>query len=130
MTALATNSVFAQQGRARIGFDFKIGRTTYPAGTYWIERSAANLGVVSVKGISKNTNQGFVSSLQMSARDDQSPKLVFKLINGSYYLSEMYFAEGKTGYRIQLPKNHRLEDFLGTVTTVECSLTNRSAALN
>ncbi len=90
--SLAATTMFAQWSSASnrfvIPFDFTVGKTTIPAGTYDVKADAQS-PVVLVQGV-KNTDALYTMTQASSAKPaDGIPTLVFRQIDGEYHLAKI-----------------------------------------
>src|SRR6516225_10570553 len=81
---ISVPSIFAQElVRAKVPFDFKVGNTAMPAGSYTI--SSVSQSAISISN--RQEHAGVLAVVRSEyANKDQSPKLVFHKYGDQYFL--------------------------------------------
>jgi hypothetical protein len=96
---------------AKVGFEFTAGDTTFPAGTYRVTRHATGLGELKIAAVG-GTDKGSVAVItrlarEMAADQEKRTALVFDVVNGKSYLSEVWMA-GQDGFLLRgTPDEHK-----------------------
>jgi hypothetical protein len=102
---MGTGSAYAQSSesvQAQIPFDFKVGRTTLPAGEYRVKYDPAEEpGLLTVRSADGH-REVFVLTQPVAVRKDRSnaDKLVFEREGTRYVLSEVFTEDSSTGLEI------------------------------
>ena len=93
--------------KATIPFDFTVGQTRMPAGTY--EFNTLSHGVISIRDSKTAKSILSLVNSQEPSRAHSTPKLVFHRYGNKYFLSQV--SRGHGGAVVQLPTS-KLEDEL------------------
>lgn len=105
LVLMGTGSAYAQSSesvQAQIPFDFKVGRTTLPAGEYRVKYDPAEEpGLLTVRSADGH-REVFVLTQPVAVRKDRSnaDKLVFEREGTRYVLSEVFTEDSSTGLEI------------------------------
>jgi hypothetical protein len=83
---------------AKVPFDFMVGGSRLPAGTYVITTVGDNSGMIAIAG--ENTRRAvYTLTIPLAARDQTAPpQLAFEKIGGQYVLTHITL-EGTDGHR-------------------------------
>jgi hypothetical protein len=87
-TSIGAGSASAQdhQVKATIPFEFKVGRSTLPAGTYTLGSQSSSPGIINVYS---RQNKVYVAALGMQNERGKSNTLVFHHYGSQYFLSDI-----------------------------------------
>lgn len=87
-----------QQVTAKVPFDFVVGGSRMPAGTYVITTVSGNGGMIAIAG--ENTHKAIYTLTIPLAANDQTapPQLAFEKVGGQYVLTHVTL-EGTDGHR-------------------------------
>jgi hypothetical protein len=104
LTLLGGSTANSQSGslNSRVPFEFTVGTTTIPAGTYSIAISGAHTNIVTVRSV--NHSVMALTGARKSDRSNGPTRLVFYRYGHRYFLREMWFSSdrGET-----LPENRQ-----------------------
>jgi len=107
---ISVPSIFAQElVRAKVPFDFKVGNTAMPAGSYTI--SSVSQSAISISN--RQEHAGVLAVVRSEyANKDQSPKLVFHKYGDQYFLAQIWTGSGNAGK--QLPESKLEKELLAS----------------
>jgi hypothetical protein len=102
--AQVTNSL-----RGNIPFDFQVGNTALPAGTYVVGRLATSqAGILTLQGLGqKKTKNIMFSSAMGEPKPGRKPTLIFHRYGSTYFLSEVSPGFGQAGNVLRPSKAER-----------------------
>lgn len=101
----------AQQSEtAEVPFDFHVGKSTMPAGTYTVNRD----GLSSFLQLrSDDTRHGVLMLIQGRANGKNDPRMVFRCYSGDCFLSEIWIP-GAPGYSFDKTSREKEVEKSGT----------------
>ena len=103
LSILTASTSFAQdKEKADVPFEFQIGKTSLPAGTYIVSKIADHSLVIRNR---EKTSKAALSNYSASDSKSESPKMVFHKYGNNYFLAEIWAADGSAG--MQLPESKR-----------------------
>lgn len=86
---------------AKVPFDFNVGTTQLPAGTYTIKVDS----ITSSVAIQNNrSNAKIFARGQREYPGEKNLKLMFRHVNERYFLAEIWGEQGSEGMRLRAPK--------------------------
>ena len=94
--------------RAQVPFSFHVGNRQLPAGAY-VVASAAD-GLLHIFNTKDSRSQMFTPVFHVQRGGSQTPKLVFHRYGTSYFLTEVWNADGTNGR--QLPRSKAEQELL------------------
>jgi hypothetical protein len=97
--------------RGNIPFDFQVGNTVLPAGTYVVSRlSTSNpQGVLTLRGLHQKQGKTIMFSTDLTqANSGQNTKLVFHRYGSTYFLSQVWQGFGQIGNALYPSKTERV----------------------
>jgi hypothetical protein len=102
LTLLGGATANSQSGslKSRVPFEFTVGTTTIPAGTYSVALSGADNNIVTVGNI--NHTVVALTGARKSDRSNGPTRLVFHRYGHRYFLREMWFSSNRAE---TLPEN-------------------------
>ncbi len=89
-----------------VPFQFRVDARVLPAGDYRIGIAAP--GTVQIRGIDHSANATFVApGLNRSSHEAQNAELRFHRYGRQYFLSQVWFSNGDTGYELYVTNTER-----------------------
>jgi len=99
--------------RVQVPFSFHVGNRQLPAGSYVVAPAAE--GLLHIFNTKDSRSQTFTPANRVQSTATQTPKLVFHRYGASYFLTEVWNANGTIGK--ELPRSKAEQEFLsGKVT--------------
>ena len=119
---LAVSAAQAQEPRvkANVPFDFVVGDRVMPAGEYLVSQTGIASSAIAIRSEDTSSTSLVITSACASSAPSKSTKLVFHVLAGRYFLSQVWTAGysqgrqlGMSKSEIQLAKNgNKSEEFV------------------
>ena len=103
---LVAGSAFAQGGqiRATIPFNFTVGHTTLPAGSYSLSTTGGTGSILAIQGANGQTLELVGSNRVQAAKLSDRTRLVFRCYGDRYFLAQVWTSGSRMGR--ELPKSN------------------------
>ena len=121
LTLSAAQAQSSQPIRAKVPFDFTVGKTTLAAGNYQLTYSST-AHIISIQGLDRNSRTTFVNAIPAnpSTSSNGSGRLVFECLGGTCYMAQVWKdpASGDLGFEVRPAEQRKVLAFNTRVISV------------